>query len=183
MTRRNHRKEPRLLLADDDLAFCQTLGWALEGRGFQVAMAHDAADTVRMAREDVPDFAMVDLKMPGPSGLTVLAALKQINPRMRILVLTGYASIATAIEAIKLGATHYLAKPVDAEDVIAAFGRESGDPLAGPGARQLSAAEFEWEHIQKVLTENQGNVSATARQLNIHRRTLQRKFAKRRKPR
>ncbi len=118
--------------------------------------------------------------MPGQSGLTLIPALKSLNSAMRILVLTGYASISTAVEAIKLGATHYLAKPVDADDVLKALEKTSGDiseSLVGEG---LSAADMGWEHLQKVLATNRGNISATARQLNIDRRTLQRKLARHR---
>ncbi len=175
----NHA-EPCLLIVDDDMAFCQAMSWALRGRGFRVALAHDVNTAVQAATNDPPDFAVIDLKMPGESGLTLLPALKAINADMRILVLTGYASITTAVEAIKLGATHYLAKPVDAEDVINALAKTHGDPAVDTDGSSLSSAEVEWEHLQKVLTDNHGNISATARQLNIDRRTLQRKLARRR---
>ena len=171
-----------LLLVDDDMAFCQAMNWALRGRGFRVEIARDVDTALRAAKSDPPDFAVVDLKMPGQSGLTLLPTLKAINADMRILVLTGYASIATAVEAIKLGATHYLAKPVDAEDVIKALEKTHGDPMTDTTARTLSAADFEWEHLQKVLADNRGNISATARQLSIDRRTLQRKLARRLAP-
>lgn len=171
-----------LLLVDDDMAFCQAMNWALRGHGFRVEIALDVDTALRAAKSDPPDFAVVDLKMPGQSGLTLLPALKAINADMRILVLTGYASIATAVEAIKLGATHYLAKPVDAEDVIKALEKTRGDPMADTTARTLSAADFGWEHLQKVLADNRGNISATARQLSIDRRTLQRKLARRLAP-
>ena len=171
-----------LLLVDDDMAFCQAMNWALRGHGIRVEIARDVDTALRAAKSDPPDFAVVDLKMPGQSGLTLLPTLKAINADMRILVLTGYASIATAVEAIKLGATHYLAKPVDAEDVIKALEKTRGDPMTDTTARTLSAADFEWEHLQKVLADNRGNISATARQLSIDRRTLQRKLARRLAP-
>lgn len=173
-------KNPSLLLADDDVAFCLAMTWALQGHGFRVAIAHDADTALKQAQHDIPDYAVLDLKMPGKSGLTLLPNLKALKADMRILILTGYASITTAVEAIKLGATHYLAKPVDAEDVMYAFNKTSGDPNMVPGANTLSAADFEWEHLQKVLKDNHGNISATARQLNIDRRTLQRKLVRHR---
>jgi two-component system, response regulator RegA len=168
-----------LLIVDDDLAFCQAMSWALRGHGFRVAIAQSVDTALHAATNDPPDFAVVDLKMPGQSGLTLIPALKAINAEMRILVLTGYASITTAVEAIKLGATHYLAKPVDAEDVINALAKTHGDSAVNADGSSLSAADVEWEHLQKVLADNQGNISATARQLNIDRRTLQRKLARR----
>ena len=176
------KAEPSLLLVDDDITFCRAMSWALRGRGFRVAMAQDVDTALQVANTDSPDFAVIDLKMPGQSGLTLLSALKIAHADMRILVLTGYASITTAVEAIKLGATHYLAKPVDAEDVINALYKTSGDPTVNANGGTLSAADFEWEHLQKVLADNQGNISATARQLNIDRRTLQRKLARRLAP-
>ena len=168
------------LLVDDDVAFCQAMDWALRGHGFRVKVANDVDGALAQAKATPPDFAVVDLKMPGQSGLTLIPTLKQLNPAMRILVLTGYASITTAIEAIKRGATHYLAKPVDAEEVIQALEKTQGDPPVLAETSKLSAADFEWEHLQKVLTTNSGNVSATARELDIDRRTLQRKLARRR---
>ena len=172
--------DPGLLIVDDDLAFCQAMSWALRDRGFRVGLAQNVDAALQAATNDPPDFAVVDLKMPGQSGLTLIPALKAVNADMRILVLTGYASITTAVEAIKLGATHYLAKPVDAEDVINALDKTHGDPAVTADGSFLSAADFEWEHLQKVLADNRGNISATARQLNIDRRTLQRKLARRR---
>ena len=117
--------------------------------------------------------------MPGESGLALVRRLNAIEPTTRIVVLTGYASISTAVEAIKLGATHYLAKPVDADEVVAAFNRNHGDETISVAANPLSVDRLEWEHIQRVLAEHDGNVSATARALNMHRRTLQRKLGKR----
>jgi two-component system response regulator RegA len=130
----------------------------------------------------VPHCVVIDLKMPGDSGLTLIPRLRALSQSMRIVVLTGYASVATAVEAIKLGATHYLAKPVDADQVVAAFARQTGDPRQPISGQPLSVERLEWEHIQRVLTENGGNISATARRLNMHRRTLQRKLSKRPRP-
>ena len=170
--------QPSLLLADDDLTFCEVMSRALRRRGFDVAVAHDAESAARLAEDDPPEYALVDLKMPGESGLTLVRRLHAIEPATRIVVLTGYASISTAVEAIKLGATHYLAKPVDADDVVAAFSREQGDDSVSVAANPLTVDRLEWEHIQRVLAEHDGNVSATARALNMHRRTLQRKLSK-----
>jgi two-component system, response regulator RegA len=169
-----------LLLVDDDAAFCKAMSWALTNHGFRVDVAQDVTQALHVAKNNVPNFAVVDLKMPGQSGLALVPALKSINADIRIVVLTGYASIATAIEAIKLGATHYLAKPVDAENVIRALDKTSGDPMVDTDGSALSAADAQWEHLQKVLADNHGNISATARQLSIDRRTLQRKLARRR---
>ncbi|MEW6332539.1 MAG: response regulator, partial [Pseudomonadota bacterium] len=122
---------------------------------------------------------VVDLKMPGPSGLELVKKLKELDAHTRIVVLTGYASIATAVEAIKLGAIHYLAKPADADEIVAAFQRDSGNAAVAVEVKPLPLSRLEWEHIQKVLTESGGNISETARRLGMHRRTLQRKLAKR----
>lgn len=170
---------PSLLLADDDATFCAVMARALTRRGYAVSVAHDAASALALAQAETPEFALVDLKMPGDSGLVLVRQLHALDPATRIVVLTGYASIATAVEAIKLGATHYLAKPVDTEEVMAAFDRAEGDAAATVVASPLSVDRLEWEHIQRVLAAHDGNVSATARALNMHRRTLQRKLAKR----
>jgi two-component system, response regulator RegA len=170
---------PNLLLVDDDATFSEVMRRALTRRGFQVSLAQDASQAMVCARARQPTFAVIDLKMPGDSGLTLIPRLKSLRQDMCIVVLTGYASVATAVEAVKLGATHYLAKPADADDVVAAFGRVAGDPDTQVAARPLSVSRLEWEHIQRVLTANQGNVSATARSLGMHRRTLQRKLNKR----
>jgi len=169
---------PTLLLVDDDEVFREVLAEALTKRGFAVTLAHDAKSALQLAEANPPQYAVLDLKMPGPSGLTIIRSLKALNEETRILVLTGYASIATAVEAIKLGATHYLAKPVDADEIVAAFGRAEGDVSATPASTPLSVDRLEWEHIQSVLAANAGNISATARDLRMHRRTLQRKLAK-----
>jgi len=122
---------------------------------------------------------VVDLRLGDASGLGLIEALHALDPRTRIVMLTGYASIATAVEAIKLGATHYLTKPADPDEIIAALGRTSGDADIPVAAHPPSVERLEWEHIQKVLNQHQGNISATARALKMHRRTLQRKLAKR----
>lgn len=169
---------PSLLLVDDDTTFCTVMARALTRRGFAVTVAHDVATAMQLAETDPPEYALVDLKMPGDSGLALVRHLNAIEPATRIVMLTGYAGIATAVEAIKLGATHYLAKPADADEVVAAFSKAEGDEHIGVALNPLSVDRLEWEHLQRVLTEHAGNVSATARALNMHRRTLQRKLAK-----
>lgn len=167
-----------LLLVDDDDVFRKVLARAMQKRGYVVHSAENAEAAMHVASETVPQFAVVDLKMPGPSGLVLVSRLKQLNPEMRIVMLTGFASVATAVEAIKLGATHYLAKPADADEIVAAFARDTGNAEAEPAAAPMSIPRVEWEHIQRVLTEHDGNISAAARSLNMHRRTLQRKLLK-----
>ncbi len=174
---RDHR--PHLLLVDDDVIFCSVLSKALEKRGFQVTIAPTVAGALSHIQRGAPEYAVIDLKMPGESGLVLVSKLKALNERTRIVVLTGYASIATAVEAIKLGATYYLSKPADADDIVAAFHRESGDHSAPISEKPPSVNRVEWEHINRVLMENNGNISATARALGMHRRSLQRKLNKR----
>ena len=168
-----------MLIVDDDATFCRVLARAMEGRGYAVTVAHDVPQAMASATRDPPRYAVVDLKMPGPSGLTLVRRLRELDPHARIVVLTGYASIATAIEAIKVGATHYLAKPANAEEIVAAFGRTDGETDVRVAAAPAPVARVEWEHIQKVLAERQGNITDTARALGMHRRTLQRKLMKR----
>jgi two-component system response regulator RegA len=170
---------PTLLLVDDDELFCRVLSSALEKRGFSVQTSHNVEDAVALIGDTAPEYAVVDLNMPGDSGLLLVEKLHQLDEHTRIVVLTGYASVATAVAAIKLGATHYLAKPADADEVVAALGRESGDTATEITGQPMSTKRLEWEHIQKVLMECDGNISATARKLGMHRRTLQRKMAKR----
>lgn len=170
---------PTLLVVDDDPAFCRVTKRAMETLGFAVRVAHDVEHAVWMAEEDPPEYALVDLKMPGASGLALVQKLKQLDSETCIVVLTGYASIATAIEAIKLGATHYLAKPARSEEILAAFKRVEPKPDVPISEDPMRVGELEWEHIQKVLVDNQGNISATAKALGMHRRTLQRKLSKR----
>lgn len=170
---------PSLLLVDDDATFCQVMMRALQRRGFEVQVANDVEQAMQLAQQEAPEFAVVDLRMPGDSGLTFVRRMHALEPATRIVVLTGFASVATAIEAIKLGAVHYLAKPVDADEVVAAFERTEGDSEVSVSQSPLSVDRLEWEHIQRVLTEHEGNISATARALNMHRRTLQRKLSKR----
>lgn len=171
-------EHPSLLLVDDDDTFRQVLASALRKRGFNVTTAPDVTVALALAEANPPEYAVVDLKMPGPSGLVLIKRLKELDDATRIVMLTGYASIATAVEAVKLGATHYLAKPADADEIVAAFHKTEGDADAMLSATPLSVDRLEWEHIQRILSEHDGNISATARTLNMHRRTLQRKLVK-----
>ena len=168
----------KLLLADDNENFCWALERAFTQRGYEVRVAHSVPAALTLLEGWTPDFAVVDLRMPGPSGLSLIPRLREIACEMRVVVLTGYASVATAVEAIKLGATHYLMKPVDADAIESAFRRVDGDDSVAPVEHELSVDRLEWEHIQRVYAENGHNISATARALGMHRRTLQRKLGK-----
>jgi two-component system response regulator RegA len=169
----------RILVVDDDVYFSGALVQALRRRGYEADAAGSQTEALALAREVSPDAAVLDLKLTEESGLGLIGPLKAMLPDIRILLLTGYASIATAVEAIKLGATHYLPKPADADEILAALGRDAGDEAITPPEAPMSVDRLEWEHIQKVLAEHDGNISATARALKMHRRTLQRKLAKR----
>lgn len=170
---------PDLLLVDDDATYCGVLCGALEKRGFSVRIAADVPQGIALARAASPEYAIVDLRMPGPSGLELVKELIALDRNTRIVVLTGYASIATAVEAIKLGATHYLSKPAGIEEILAAFARTEGNSETPIGDKPLTVDRLEWEHIQKILNECDGNISEAARRMNMHRRTLQRKLQKR----
>jgi two-component system response regulator RegA len=171
----------RVLLIDDDEVFVRVLARALGARGFTVATAGHRAAALAATRESRPEYAVLDLKLGEDNGLALIPELLELQPDLRILLLTGYASIATAVEAIKRGAWDYLAKPVDADQVVQALrgaghaAEESTAPVfAAPPLKRL-----EWEHIQRVLAESEGNISEAARRLGLHRRTLQRKLSKR----
>jgi two-component system, response regulator RegA len=170
---------PVLLLVDDDMVYCRVLGDALKKRGYEVYTAHDLATALQLAREQQPEFAVIDLRLGNESGLELVKQLADMDETIRAIMLTGYASIATAVEAIKLGAVHYLAKPANADEIVAALQRAEGDISVAPSGQPLSVRRLEWEHLQKVLLEHNGNISAAARALKMHRRTLQRKLAKR----
>ena len=170
--------EQKLLLVDDDDIFLHVLGKAMSKRGFDVYTSPGIADAVKQARKTVPAMAVVDLKLEGESGLDLIPQLIDINPDMTVIVLTGYSSIATAVTAIKRGASDYLSKPVTADDVANALAGNSPRGKAAEKFSPMSVERVEWEHIQKVLKENDGNISATARSLGMYRRTLQRKLAK-----
>ncbi|MEO5823020.1 MAG: response regulator [Vicinamibacteraceae bacterium] len=169
--------EPRtLLVVDDDECFRTRLVQAFRDRGFAAAGAASYDEAVTAARADSPELAVVDLKLADRTGLEVVRALKAIDTTTNIVVLTGYGSIATAVESVRLGATHYLSKPADADQILGAF--EGETPTASPAAVVPTLARVEWEHIQRVLTDCDGNVSHAARLLGLHRRSLQRKLSK-----
>lgn len=171
--------EPTLIIDDDDI-FNAVLVRTLARRGHPARGVADPAAALALASEITPSRVVLDLNLNGSSGLALIPQLLAINPACRIVVLTGYASITTAVDAIKLGAVQYLAKPVEIEAILAAFENddESDLDLVAPD-EPLSVDRLEWEHIQRVLNENDGNISATARALKMHRRTLQRKLSKR----
>ncbi len=172
--------KPSILIVDDDQAFRRRLARAFEDRGYDASTAGDDDEAVALACADSPELAVVDLKMPGRSGLELVQALRAIDPATRVVVLTGYGSIATAIDAVRLGATYYLPKPADADDIVAAFARGEAPPLEPPEPdyQAPSLARAEWEHINRVLSDCAGNISEAARRLGIHRRSLQRKLQK-----
>ena len=169
---------PHLLLIDDDETFCAVLARALENRGFDVLVAHDGASAARVIDTLAPEYAVVDLRLPDMSGLKLVAQIKSLDENARVVVLTGYGSISTAIDAIRLGATSYLTKPANADDIMAAFAPQGPDFGTTPEFQPLSVERVEWEHIQRVLADLKGNISAAARAMNMHRRTLQRKLGK-----
>ena len=171
--------ERLLLLVEDDASFARTLTRSLERRGYTVvhAASVEAADALIAVR--TPAYAVVDLKLAGASGLAVVEKLHAHDPAMRIVVLTGFASIATAVEAIKLGACHYLAKPANTDDIEAAFGRTGGDANVAVTERPTNIKTLEWERIHEMLVETDFNISEAARRLGMHRRTLARKLEKR----
>jgi two-component system response regulator RegA len=168
----------KLLLVDDDAPLRRSLARALERRGFAVLPAEGLAEGRMLAREHRPEFAVLDLRLAEGSGLDLLKTLRDLRPEIRIVIVTGYGNIATAVAAIKAGAVDYLAKPVDADDVLDALLR-TGQGLPPPRDNPMSADRVRWEHIQRVFEQCSRNVSETARRLNMHRRTLQRILNKR----
>ena len=166
-----------VLVVDDDEVFRTRLGRAFADRGFEVHTAESAESALELARRDSPEYAVVDLRMPGASGIDLVRELNLIDPSTVIVMLTGYGSIATAVEAIRAGAVHYLSKPVDIDDILAALQGKAA-PSASGDAEVPSLARVEWEHIQRVLTDCEGNISRAARLLGLHRRSLQRKLSK-----
>ncbi len=169
---------PTLLLVDDDRPFLQRLSRAMETRGFVVTMAETVREGSQFAKTANPDFAVVDMRLEDGNGLDVVSVLQEHSSETRVIVLTGYGNIATAVTAVKLGAIDYLAKPADADDVYAALMQDPNDKAAPP-ENPMSADRVRWEHIQRVYELCDRNVSETARRLNMHRRTLQRILAKR----
>jgi two-component system response regulator RegA len=170
---------PGLLLVDGDIALCEVIARAFAARGFQVRVAHTAGQASKLVDDDPPQCAVIALKLPDASGLKLLSTLLALDPGMRIVVLTGYPSIRTAVEAIKLGATDYLAKPANADEVVSALHRDRGNDSVPIGKKPMSIHRVEWEYINQVLRNNNGNISASARALSMDRRTLQRKLRKR----
>jgi len=171
-------EDASLVLVDDDKVFVARMARALEARGFDVTLAETVADGIEAVRQTRPAFAVVDMRLDDGSGLDVIAELNRIRPDARAIVLTGYGNIATAVNAVKLGAVDYLAKPADADDVLNAL-LAPPDRKAHPPENPMSADRVRWEHIQRVYELCDRNVSETARRLNMHRRTLQRILAKR----
>ena len=171
--------KPRLLLVDDDETFCIVLKSALEKRNYEVIVANDVEKGITLAEQNEPEYAVIDLRIGHQSGLELVKKLISLDGNTQIVMLTGFASIATAVEAIKLGAIHYLTKPANADEIVAALKKNEGDSSVGISETPLSVKRLEWEHLQKVLMQHDGNISAAARALNMHRRTLQRKLEKR----
>ena len=167
-----------LLIVEDDKAFLERLARAMEARGFVVATSETVADGIARINRAAPAFAVVDLRLGDGNGLDVVEALKSKRPDARVIVLTGYGNIATAVTAVKLGAVDYLAKPADADDVANAL-LATGAGKVEPPQNPMSADRVRWEHIQRIYEMCNRNVSETARRLNMHRRTLQRILAKR----
>lgn len=173
--------EPRtILVVDDDDVLRDRLARAFVRRGYLALTAASAEEALDLVAEQPPDLAVFDLKMPGRNGLQLVQEALELAPRLRVVVLTGYSSIATATEAMRLGAVAYLAKPADANDILAALAQDPRReaPADLDDLQPPTLARLEWEHIQRVLLECDGNVSTAARQLGMHRRTLQRKLAK-----
>jgi two-component system response regulator RegA len=172
------RADKSLLIVDDDKPFLQRLARAMESRGFTVDTADSVAEGIRKVEAGAPAYAVVDLRLEDGNGLDVIELIRKRRPDSRMVVLTGYGNIATAVTAVKLGAVDYLAKPADADEVVAALTYD-GTAKAAPPENPMSADRVRWEHIQRVYELCERNVSETARRLNMHRRTLQRILAKR----
>jgi len=167
-----------VLIVEDDRSFLQRLAKALESRGFVVSTAESVAEGLLQVEQSAPEFAVVDMRLGDGNGLDVISALKTRRPESRAIILTGYGNIATAVNAVKLGAVDYLAKPADADDVVAALLAQDNTKIEPP-ENPMSADRVRWEHIQRIYEMCGRNVSETARRLNMHRRTLQRILAKR----
>ncbi len=167
-----------LLIVEDDEIFARVLAVALRNHGLEVQSASNSRDALTLAQAHPFKAAVLDLKLTGETSLALIPQLKALHPELRILMLTGYASIQTAVEAIKLGASNYLPKPATVAEILTALGNDKADPNIAVADQPLSVDRLEWEHIQRILGEHHGNISATARALNMHRRTLQRKLGK-----
>ncbi len=171
--------KPNLLLVDDDETFCSVLKPALEKRNFQVTVANDVNQGIALAEQTDPEYAVIDLRIGYNSGLELVKKLISLDDNTQIVMLTGYSSIATAVEAIKLGAIHYLTKPANTDEIVNALYKNEGDSSVKISNNPISIKRLEWEHLQNVLMQHDGNISAAARALNMHRRSLQRKLDKR----
>jgi two-component system response regulator RegA len=167
-----------LLIVEDDDALRDRLAGAFRQRGLDVRAASTVAQAEAFARQDPPELVLLDLRVGNDNGLGLVATFKEIDPQTRIVVLTGYGSVATAVEAVKRGAVHYLTKPADADEILAAFESRDEDGTPSTPLAPMSLDRVEWEHINRVLVECGGNVSEAARLLGLHRRTLQRKLSK-----
>lgn len=170
-------EQETILVVDDDDVLRNRLEKSFTRRGFQVFVAEGYEEAILQAKTHSPSRAVLDLKMPGQTGLEVLRDIREASPTTRCVILTGYGSITNAVEAVKLGAVGYITKPADADQVLAAF-EENPGPLPTPEIKPPSLAEAQWEHIQRVLADSGGNISEAARRLDIPRRTLQRKLKK-----
>lgn len=168
---------PKLLLVDDDEVFCHTLTQALQRRGYDVSSTHNLRCTTQLKQDCLPQFAIIDLYLGKDSGLDIIQYLLKRKPDIKIVVLTGFASISTAVESIKLGAIHYLTKPVMVDEILNAF-NGNNNINTKPQTQPMSIKRMEWEHIHRVLANNDGNISKAARAMKMHRRTLQRKLQK-----
>ena len=168
---------PTLLVVEDDQYLRERLVRAFGDRGFSAQGAGSVSEALRCS-EDAPEYAVVDLRIGDESGLQVIRALLEKDPATRVVMLTGYGSIATAVEAMRLGAVHYLTKPADADQIVSALQRGSASDSQPPPGEPLSLARAEWEHINHVLVSVAGNISEAARRLGLHRRSLQRKLSK-----
>lgn len=171
-----------ILLVDDSVVLRDRLALAFQERGFRVEVASNYDEALTVFLQNPTDLAVVDLRMPGKTGLALVPQLKKLSPETRVVILSGFGSISTAIDAVRLGATNFLPKPADADDILAAFARGDADidiPQAQEEIPVPTLAQAEWEHIHRVLADCSGNISEAARRLGIHRRSLQRKLRKR----
>ena len=171
-------ERPLLLVVEDDEALRERLVTAFESRGLEVRSVATTSEAARVAAEELPELVLLDLRVGADSGLDLIPELTRLDPATRIVVLTGYGSVATAVEAVRRGAVHYLTKPADADEILAAFERGTGAVDRTLPLQAMSLDRVEWEHINRVLVDCGGNISEAARVLGIHRRSLQRKLAK-----
>lgn len=175
----NDPVQPSILIVDDNENFRERLGIAFSDRGWLPFLARNGQEALVLLAKESPEYVLLDLKMPGPSGLEVLGQILAKEPETQVVILTGYGSIATAIEAVRMGAKNYLTKPSDIDEILKAFGTLHDLNPSEAAMDTPSLARTEWEHIQRVLQDCQGNISEAARRLKIHRRSLQRKLQKR----